>query len=116
MRVKFLHFNESLPIQINCLIYHNGLVWCIIQCQHMSVTTYNFPISLSSFIIIFFNHNFQNDLGAHGRYRDMELTSELDNSQLQDQLRRLMVNISLYKHIPVLGYNLHDKFVASRNC
>jgi hypothetical protein len=38
-------------------------------------------------------------------FRDMELTSELDNSQLQDQLRRLMVKISFY----LLGYNLHDK-------
>jgi hypothetical protein len=38
-------------------------------------------------------------------FRDMELTSELDNSQLQDQLRRLMVNRSFYK----LDYNLHDK-------
>jgi hypothetical protein len=37
-------------------------------------------------------------------FRDMELTSDLDNSQLQDQLRRLMVNISLH----ILGYNLHD--------
>ncbi len=92
--------------------------------------SYNIQISLSSFIITFFQSQFSmhfwyhtllcvdfddtssfycdfvwNDLSARGCHRDMELTSELDNSQLQDQLRRLMVNISLH----ILGSNLHDK-------
>ncbi len=95
---------------------------------YVSDDIYNIPISLSSLILFFsfafsmhcciidtvsyFVPNFMtlavfvwNDSIAHDRLRDMELTSELDNSQLQDQLRRLMVNIFFY----ILDYNLYDK-------